>query len=195
MPLFANRWSACKSLPTIRTFPLNSFYFFSLSKILGLIISDSRLNVACLVWTKVQSNKAIKCVSKTVINIFLNFYVLGAFNIMYKHQDFFYDCHFLYSFLLPPATSFFPHTFYDSTWCFSQRKLLCCRFTVFVFFLHDKSHKRVSETLTVSGRRQKGENKGRKSNCVTRYACLLPNTDCCCFFALNTQWNLKFRLL
>lgn len=87
---------------------------------------------------------------------FLNFYVLGAFNIMYKHQDFFYDCHFLYTFLFfHQPHHFFRIPFTTQHGVFHNVNFSSPASQFLSPFLHDKSHKRVFETLTVSGRRQK----------------------------------------
>lgn len=117
----------------------------------------------------------------------LNFYVLGAFNIMYKHQDFFYDCHLLYSF------SFFhqPHHFFRVLFTTQHgvfhnvNFLLPLRSFCLLFCTINRTNA-FSKCWQFQADGKKGENKGRKSNCVTRYACLLPNADCCChFFVLN----------
>lgn len=50
------------------------------------------------------------------------FFMFRAFTVKYHLQTsrFFYDCHlFFYTWF---TTSYFPHIFYDSTWCFSQHK-------------------------------------------------------------------------
>lgn len=110
---------------------------------------------------------------------FLNFYVLGAFNIMYKHQDFFYDCHFLYIFLFfHQPHHFFRILFTTQHGVFHNVNFSSPASQFLSPFLHDKSHKRVFETLTVSGRRQKRGKQGQEiklcdSICLSSAKCRL----------------------